>query len=104
MIDDPSYDVHSIGFLSNPALAGLTADFTGAGVIRATQEGTGARCTFIVEHDYAALSLAARRDLDGFIPLAITAVRWLRLGWPEDWADGALNPAWARVYPAGGAA
>lgn len=98
---DPNYDVHSIDFLNNPAAVGLTPDFAGAGVIQASREDTGQRCTFLVEHDYAVLSLSARRELEGFIPLAITAIRWARLGWPEDWAAGTLNPTWSAVYPAG---
>lgn len=98
---DPGYDVHSIDFLDCPAAVGLTQDFAGAGVIQASQEGTGQRYTFLVEHEYAVLSLSTRRDLEGFIPLAITAIRWARLGWPEDWPAGLLNPTWAAVYPAG---
>lgn len=99
--DDPNYNVKSIDFLNNPAGAGLTPEFMDMGVIQATQEGTGTRCTFLVEHDYAVTALTARRSLNGFIPLAITAVRWVRMGWPNDWTDQKLNPAWAPVYPAG---
>jgi hypothetical protein len=100
MTTEPNYHVHSIDFLNTPQLAGLGPDFEGSGVLRISEEGTGRRATALVEHDYAVTALTARRDLTGFIPLAVTAVRWLRTGWPEEWGDD-LNPTWAQVYPAG---
>jgi hypothetical protein len=100
MTTETNYDVHSIDFLNNPALAGLGPEFAGMGVLRISEEGTGRRATALVEHDYAVTALTARQELKGFIPLAATAVRWLRTGWPEEWG-GSLNPTWAPVYPAG---
>lgn len=100
MTHETNYDCHSIDFLSRPDLAGLTPDFAGMGVIRISEEGTGRRATALVEHDYAITALTARRELTGFIPLAATAVRWLRVGWPEEWGAN-LNPTWAQIYPSG---
>lgn len=100
MTTETNYDVHSIDFLKTPALAGLTPDFEGAGVVRLSEEGTGRRATALVEHDYAVTALTARQELEGFIPLAATAVRYLRVGWPEEWRAN-LNPTWMQVYPAG---
>lgn len=95
------FDVHSIDFLTNPEPAGLGPEFTGMGVFRVSEVGTGCRATALSERDYALTACVARRDLDGFVSLAATAVRWLRIGWPEEWDDATLNPAWAPVYPAG---
>lgn len=97
----PNYDVYSIDFLTDPESAGLPSEFADMGVIQATEEGTEARYTFLVEHDYGVLARQARRDIEGFIPLAITAVRWARIGWRADWEDPNLNPAWGSVYPMG---
>lgn len=97
----PTFDVHSIDFLTNPALVGLGPEFAGMGVFRVSEVGSGTHATALAEHDYALTASVARRELDGFISLAATAVRWLRLGWPEEWDDMGLNPLWAPVYPAG---
>lgn len=97
---EPNYDVHSIDFLGDPAPAGLSTEFLGMGVLRISVEGGGQHATALVEHDYAVTALTARRDLEGFIPLSATAVRWLRLGWPEEWGTPGLYPAWAPAYPA----
>lgn len=101
---DRDAELYSIAFLSNPAPAGLPADFEGMGVLRLTEDGTGLRCTALVEHDYAVTALTAFRELEGFIPLAACAVRWLREGWPEQWGTPGLSPTWIPVYPTGGAA
>jgi len=102
MTTELNYDVHSIDFLTNPELAGLSSEFEGMGVLRISEEGTGRRGTALVERDYAVTALAGRRALEGHLALAATAVRWLRTGWPEEWGDG-QNPAWAPVYTTAGA-
>jgi|GEM_PF-6486354 hypothetical protein len=101
MTTGTNYNVHSIDFINDPAPAGLGPEFEGMGLFRISEEGTGRRATALVEHDYALNALIARRDLQGFIALAATAVRWLRTGWPEEFGDTDLNPTWAQVYPAG---
>lgn len=95
--ENPNYDVHRIGFIENPAEAGLPAEFLGMGMFLVTQQGSDQRGTVLVDHDYAVTALTARKELDGFIGLAATAARWLRLGWPEDWGTD-LNPTWAPLY------
>lgn len=100
---DPNsnYDVHSIDFLNNPSLAGLTEDFKDMGVVQASKEGFRSRRTLLVEHDYALMMLQARNDLEGVVRTAPTAVRWVRLGWPEEWGTPGLDPTWVPIYPAG---
>ena len=95
---NPNWDVHSIDFLSNPALAGLPDEFQGMGVLRISEAGTPNRATVLVEHEYAITAITARRELEGFIPLSATATRFMRTGWPEEWGPD-LNPAWATLYP-----
>ncbi|MBO1269603.1 hypothetical protein [Arthrobacter cavernae] len=99
---DPNYDIYTIDFLNDPAAAGLGPEFAGMGLLRISVEGSGQHATALVEHDYAVTALTARRDLEGFIALSATAVRWLRLGWPEEWGTPELPPTWAPAYPAGG--
>lgn len=98
--NNPNYDVHTIDFLNNPEPAGLPAECLGMGVLRISEEGTGRRATVLVEHDYAVTAITAIRELGGFIPLAATAARFMRTGWPEEWGPD-LNPRWAPLYPAG---
>jgi len=100
MTADPNYAVHSIEFLDTPEYAGLGPEFSGMGLIRISEEGTGRRATALVEHDYAVTALAARAELTGQVVLAATATRFLRTGWPEEWRYD-LNPTWAPIYPAG---
>ncbi|MCA4132947.1 hypothetical protein [Arthrobacter sp. M4] len=100
MTDHPNYTIHSIDFINDPEPAGLPAQCLGMGVLRISEQGTGRRATILVEHDYAVTALIARRDLEGPIPLAATAARFMRTGWPEEWGPG-LNPTWLPIYPAG---
>lgn len=95
-----NYDVHSIDFINDPGPAGLGPEFEGMGLLRISEVGTGRRATALVEHDYALTVCFARRDLEGHIALAATAVRWLRTGWWDEWGTD-LNPDWLPVYPAG---
>jgi hypothetical protein len=96
----PQYQVHRIDFLNNPALAGLPADFAGMGVMAAQQHDTGRKCTLLVDHDYALMALTAQQNLGDAVLLAPTALRWLRIGWPEEWGED-LNPSWIQIYPSG---
>jgi len=100
MTTETNYDVHSIDFINDPTPAGLGPECLGMGLFRISEEGTGRRATALVEHDYALNALIARRDLQGFIALAATATRFVRVGWPEEWGTD-LNPDWLPVYPAG---
>jgi len=92
-------EVHSIFFINDPEPAGLGPEFEGMGLFFISDE-TGEHACALVEHDFALNVLTARRDLEGPVVLAATAVRYLRKGWPEDWADD-LNPNWAPIYPSG---
>ncbi|GAA4040986.1 hypothetical protein GCM10023063_28400 [Arthrobacter methylotrophus] len=98
---EETYKVHYLTGLGDPVSFGLPADTQGAGVLRATVNSTGQRGTFIVDPEYAQMILTARDVVGDDAVLSATAVRWLRLGWPEDWTVGPAPEAWARVYPAG---
>lgn len=96
-----SYTVHTIDFLKEPALADLPADKAGMGVVRASEIGGPIRCTFLVDHDYALMLVDACRHLEGVVAVSESAVRLVRLGWPEEWPHPELPASWAPVYPAG---
>ena len=104
MIDGLNYRVARIDFINDPAPAGLPASFVGMGFITARQDGTGRTCSLLVDHDYALMALTAQQgEMGDAVMLADTALRFLRLGWPDEWGDD-LDPTWIPVYPAGGAA
>lgn len=92
------FDVVRLHFLSNPAPAGLPSDFVGMGVIVAAEAESGSHATLLVDHDYAVTAVTALRSLEGPISLAASAVRWIRLGWPEEWGPG-VSAEWVAVYP-----
>lgn len=97
-----SYLIHTIDFLNNPALADLPDDTAGMGVLRASEVGGPVdRCTFLVDRDYALMLVDACRHLEGAVALAESAVRFVRLGWPEEWPHPELPTGWAPIYPDG---
>ncbi|MBT8159319.1 MULTISPECIES: hypothetical protein [Arthrobacter] len=99
MTDEETYTLHHLTGLGNPAGLGLPEHTAGSGVLRVTANSTGQRATFIVDAEYAALILEAQ-DIAPDAVLSATAVRWMRLGWPEEWPACPAPEAWARVYPA----
>ena len=97
---EETYTVHHLTGLGDPAYFGLPADTAGSGVLRVTMNSTGQRGTCIVDADYAQMILEAQ-DVAPDAVLSETAVRWLRLGWPEEWEAVPAPHAWAQVYSAG---
>ncbi|WP_172465455.1 hypothetical protein, partial [Arthrobacter sp. Hiyo1] len=96
-----TYTIHSLTGLGDAASFGLPAETNGAGILRATVNETGQRATFIVDAEYSQMILAAKETLGDDAVLSATAVRWLRLGWPEDWGTNPEPEAWAPAYRAG---
>ena len=98
---EETYTCHVLTDVEYPAYYGLPPELKGTGLIRATVNSTGQRGTFIVDASYASMIRAAREDSLEDPILSATAVRWLRLGWPEEWTPGRAPGQWAQVYPEG---
>lgn len=99
-MNQENYTTHTLTAVEYPAYYGLHPDTKGSGLIRATVNATGQRITVIVDASYAAMIRQAKEDSlpDEDAVLAGEAVRWMRLGWPEDWTPGRAPGAWAPVY------
>ena len=99
---EETYTVHLLTLVAYPAYYGLPPELKGTGLIRATVNSTGQRGTFIVDTSYASMIRDAAGDTltEGAV-LSATAVRWMRLGWPEEWTPGRAPGEWAQVYPEG---
>ena len=102
-MSEETYSTHTLTAVEYPAYYGLHPSTKGAGLIRATVNSTGQRITVIVDAGYAAMIKEVQADSmpDEDAVLAGEAVRWMRLGWPEDWAPGRAPGQWAQVYPEG---
>ncbi|BAS10395.1 hypothetical protein AHiyo4_38170 [Arthrobacter sp. Hiyo4] len=93
--------IFSVDFLNNPEAVDMPADKAGMGVLSAVQIGGAARCTFLVDREYALMILQDRHVLGGDLVLGAEAMRWLRLGWPEEWPHPELPNEWAPIHPDG---
>ena len=82
----------------DPNTIGLPDAPAGWGLVACT-EATVRRYTIAVEADYAANLSAAQAALTGVLNIPEQAVRWVRLGHPQEW--GAPATPWAPVYPMG---
>lgn len=84
----------------DPATIGLPDTPAGWGLVSCTK-ATGRRYTIAVEAEYAANLLAAQAALTGVLNVPEQAVRWVRLGHPDEWGADPHATLWAPVYPIG---
>ena len=85
----------------DPTTIGLPDTPAGWGLVGCTEEATGRRYTIAVEAGYAANLLAAQAALTGVLNVPEQAVRWMRLGHPDEWGTATYATPWAPVYPMG---
>ena len=101
-MNQDDFTTHTLTAVEYPAYYGLHPATKGSGLIRATANATGQRVTVIVDAGYAEMIRQVQADSlpDEDAVLTGEAVRWMRLGWPEDWTPGRAPGAWAPVYAA----
>lgn len=93
---ETTFAIHGITSLDTGDKWGIPDTPQPVGVLRSTLVSRNARVTMIVDFEHAEMLTTATDYLEGEIVDNADTIRWMRLGWPQDWGTYFEPDAWHR--------